>query len=195
MKIAYSEGATPLDPNELEGLIPQHLILQAQLNRWEQANILEAELWLSKQKITYTQILQLDFIFNIHKRMFRKTWRWAGITRKSNKNIGIDWQHISIQLKLLLDDMNYQIANATYEPDEICARFHHRLVAIHPFANGNGRHARLVTDKLIVLLNRPRFTWGSHDLANASAVRKKYIAALRSADGYDYGPLLSFVRS
>ena len=98
-------------------------------------------------------------------------------------------------LRILLDDCRYWIEHGTYPPDEIAARFHHRLVLIHPFANGNGRHARLATDLLLVVIGQPRLTWGQVNLVNAGETRKAYVAALRAADGHDIGPLLAFVRS
>jgi Fic-DOC domain mobile mystery protein B len=195
MQISYPEGATPLDPNELDGLMPQHLTTQRQLNRWEQANILEAEIWLKKQKVKHEDLLQVSFILSIHKRMFNKTWCWAGQFRKTDKNIGVDWQNIATELKLLLDDVVYQINHSTFSTDEICARFHHRLVLIHPFANGNGRHSRLATDTLLKCLGTTAFSWGSQSLIEVSIARKNYIQALREADKFNYQPLIAFVRS
>ncbi|MEO8133283.1 MAG: mobile mystery protein B [Betaproteobacteria bacterium] len=118
----------------------------------------------------------------------------SGEFRKSGKNIGVDWLQISVELRKLLDDIKYQIAHATCVPDEIAVRFHHRLVAIHPFPNGNGRHARLMADLLAARLGRPRFTWGSRGLVSASDTRRRYIAALQAADIRDYAPLIAFAR-
>lgn len=85
--------------------------------------------------------------------------------------------------------------NLDYPPDKIAVRFHHRLVFIHPFPNGNGRHARLMADLLVERLGQPRFTWGSRSLIDASETRQRYIAALQAADASDYAPLLAFARS
>lgn len=150
--------ATPLDPDEAEGLIPEHITTQAQLNEWEQANIIEAEKWINQTKFKLSKITSADFIKKLHKRMFDQTWHWAGSFRKSNKNIGVDWLSIPIQLKLLIDDVQFQIKNKIYKLDECVARFHHRLVAIHPFSNGNGRHARLMADIVLLSQNAKRFT-------------------------------------
>jgi Fic-DOC domain mobile mystery protein B len=196
MEFTYAYGATPLDPNELYGIIPSHLTLQSQLNEWEQANIIDAELWLGKQKLHEPQkILSPTFILRLHKRMFDRTWRWAGQFRKSNKNIGIEWAEISSHLQLLLDDVSFQIHNASYKVDEIVTRFHHRLVSIHPFSNGNGRHARLASDALLLSLKSPRFSWGKNSLLENNQTRKNYIHALRTADKGDYNLLLKFVRT
>jgi fido (protein-threonine AMPylation protein) len=83
----------------------------------------------------------------------------------------------------------------TYPTDEIGVRFHHRLVFIHPFPQGNGRHARLAADLLIVSLGNTRFSWGSANLVEPAGARASYIRALRSADGHEIEPLLSFARS
>jgi len=96
----------------------------------------------------------------------------------------------------LCDDVRYWIANETFEADEIAARFHHRLVQIHLFPNGNGRHARLMADILLEqFLGRPPFTWGSANLANTGDDRKRYIESLAAADKGDYTLLMEVVRS
>ncbi|MDP2795248.1 MAG: mobile mystery protein B [Sulfurisoma sp.] len=192
VRLDHPPGATPLDGDELASLIPGHITTQGELNEWEQLNILQGEAWASKQR---KEILNEAFIRQLHKQMFGETWKWAGEFRKSDKNIGIDWPKISVELRKLLDDVHYQIEHASYPPDEIAVRFHHRLVAIHPFLNGNGRHARLMTDLLAERLGQPRFTWGSRGLIDASATRQAYISALQAADARDIAPLLAFARS
>ena len=192
MHIDYPAGATPLDADELASLIPGHIATQGELNEWEHANIVQGDQWARKQR---KEILNDTFVRQLHKQMFGETWRWAGEFRKSNKNIGIDWPKISVELRKLLDDVHYQIEHASCPPDEIAVRFHHRLVAIHPFPNGNGRHARLMADLLVERLGQPRFTWGSCSLVDAGETRRAYIAALQAADARDYAPLLAFARS
>jgi Fic-DOC domain mobile mystery protein B len=189
---AYPPGATPLDADELACLIPSHITTQGELNEWEQLNIEHGEAWARRQR---KDILNEAFVRELHQHMFGDTWTWAGSFRKSNKNIGVDWQQVGIKLRDLIDDAHFQIEHATYPPDEIAARFHHRLVAIHPFPNGNGRHARMMADLLIQKLGQPRFSWGSKNLTDATETRTRYIEALRAADKGDIGPLMSFVRS
>ena len=193
----YAEGATPLDLNEADGLIPKHITTQGQLNEWEQVNILEAEQWLqTKKNADLSEIMTVDFIKKLHIKMFSSTWRWAGDFRQSNKNIGVDWSSISVSLKILLDDVVYQTQHQTYSIDEWAARFHHRLVAIHVFANGNGRHARMMADVVLLSRGNERFSWGqTSDLTKASSIRQQYISALRAADKMDYQPLMNFVRA
>jgi Fic-DOC domain mobile mystery protein B len=194
MQFTYPYGATPLDPNEIEGLIPIHISTLPELNTWEQANILEVEEWLNKNQFNTKDVMAVDFIKQIHFKMFNKTWKWAGQFRKTNKNIGIDWPLIATHLKHLLDDIHYQLSYKTYDIDEIATRFHHRLVSIHLFPNGNGRHARLMTDLLLISENKPRFSWGQNNLNEMIITRRQYIEALRSADQHHYQLLLDFVR-
>lgn len=192
MKFNTPEGATPLEPEEILDLIPQHITTQDQLNAWEQKNILEAEQWARKKR----DILSVEFIKQLHKNMFDHTWKWAGSFRLSEKNIGIDWLLIPVELKKLCDDVNYQLEQYTFSDDEIAIRLHHRLVWIHPFPNGNGRHTRLLADLLAIKLGHPRFTWGmKQDLYKSTPIRKQYIDALRRADRGDYAPLIAFARS
>ena len=194
MNFDYPYGATPLDPNEIHGLIPLHISTQSELNEWEQVNILETEKWLSKHAPNREKVLEIDFIKDLHYQMFNKTWTWAGKLRRSNKNIGIDWPLINIEAKNLIDDIIYQIENKSYGIDEIATRFHHRFVAIHLFPNGNGRHARLLTDLLLIAEKQPRFSWGKNTINALPRTRKQYIDALRAADQRDYTLLLDFVR-
>jgi Fic-DOC domain mobile mystery protein B len=186
------DASTPLTAEEREGLIPSYVALRRELNEAEQANILEAEQWAFARK---RNVLEERFLTDLHKRMFGRVWRWAGKFRHTERNVGVDPYRIATDLRQLLDDCRYWIEHATYPPDEICARFHHRLVAIHPFPNGNGRHARLATDLLLVALGQPRFSWGRTNLVNPGDTRQAYVAALRAADSRDIGPLLGFVRS
>jgi Fic-DOC domain mobile mystery protein B len=192
VNLDYLPGAIPLDADELACLIPKHITTQGELNEWEQLNILQGEAWARRQR---KEILDEGFVRQLHKQLFGETWSWAGNFRKSDKNIGAEWQQVGVKLHDLFKDVHYQIDHATYPPDEIAARFHHRLVAIHPFPNGNGRHARMMADLLIQRLGQPRFTWGSKSLSEETETRSRYIAALRAADGGNIQPLLAFVRS
>ena len=183
---------TPLSEEEREGLIPSYITLRRELNDSEQANILEAEQWAFSHR---RDVLSEAFLDELHERMFSRVWRWAGKYRHSGKNIGVDAHRIPIELRQLLDNCRYWLQNGIYAPDEIAARFHHRLVSVHPYPNGNGRHARLAADLLLVAAGRPRFTWGSKSLVDSGETRRRYIAALQEADRHNLGPLLEFVRS
>jgi Fic-DOC domain mobile mystery protein B len=191
VELDYPPGATPLDADELANLIPGHITTQGELNEWEQLNIAQGERWAHRQR---KEILDEGFVRQLHRQMFGETWRWAGSFRKSDKNIGVDWLRIGVELKQLLDDVRYQVEHSSFPADELAIRFHHRLVAIHPFPNGNGRHARLMTDLLVMRLGRPRFTWDSASLVDPNEARRRYIAALQAADARDIAPLLTFAR-
>lgn len=193
MDFQYAPGATPLDPDEAAGLIPRHITTQGELNEWEQTNILEGVQWALKQK--KRDLLDEAYQRELHRRMFSKTWKWAGSFRQTDKNIGVDWLQIPVQLRNLQGDAKAQIEFKSYPPDELVLRFHHRLVWIHPFANGNGRHARLMADMLIQRMGHPAFSWGGQSLVGASEKRRAYLDALRAADGRDYQPLFQFARS
>lgn len=194
MKFNYAFGATPLNPDEINGLLPLHISTQSQLNEWEAANILKAENWLFGTS-NHGNFLTIDFIKLLHLKMFDDTWKWAGKFRSTERNIGVSSYKIITELNNLLEDVSCQIINQSYPFDEIAYRFHHRLVAIHPFSNGNGRHSRLITDLLLIQIGQIRFTWGSQKLEAEGPMRKRYIKALREADKHDYNALAEFVRS
>ena len=189
---SQNDGGTELTEEEHEGLIPSYITLRSELNEAEQANILEGEEWAFARK---RDLLEEKFLDNLHKWMYGNVWRWAGQYRTTGKNIGIDAYCIPTELRQLRNDCRYWIENETYEPDEIAARFHHRLVSIHCYPNGNGRHARLATDLLLKSIGQKRFSWGGKNLVDVGETRKRYIAALQAADGHDIGPLLDFTRS
>ena len=187
----YPPGATPLDPDEAAGLIPVHVTLQRQLDEYEAANILQAYEWLCARQ--RGDPLDDRFIHEVHRRMFDQTWKWAGQPRQSDKTIGVPWFNIAVSLRHLLDDVRTQIEHSTYSPFEIAVRFHHRLVAIHVFPNGNGRHARVMADLLFQSLSGQRLEWGRDALNVVGDTRARYLSALRAADAGDFAPLLQFV--
>lgn len=193
LNLDYAPGATPLDPDEVAGLIPSHIATHPQLNEWEMVNILEGERWAFSRK--HKSLPTSDFVRKLHKRMFGDTWRWAGSFRTTEKNIGIDPTRIAPVLHDLCEDVRTQLEFQSYSLDEIAARFSHRLVAIHPFANGNGRLSRTIADLLLVQQGAERFSWGAGNLVAEGEVRQRYLDALRAADRRDYAPLLAFVRS
>ncbi len=190
--LEQDDASTPLTPDERAELILSYITQRRELNEAEQANIVEAELWAFTRK---RDVLSERFLRQLHKRMFGKVWKWAGKIRQSERNIGVEPWRINTELAQLLSDTTFWIENGTYALDEIAARFHHRLVWIHPFANGNGRHARLAADLLLIANGGERFTWGSVNLVDATATRRAYVDALRAADQHEMDLLLGFVRS
>lgn len=191
--MAYPEGATPLDPDEMQGLLQKHITTREQLNEIEQANIEAGLAWLGRQR--RPEVLSEDFLCTLHKRLFGEVWAWAGKFRCTEKNIGVDPLQIGVQLRGLLDDAKFWFANATYRPSEGAIRFHHKLVFIHLFPNGNGRHARIAADALLekVLGLKPIDWSGGYDLQAMNSRRTQYIVALRAADNHDFAPLMTFI--
>ena len=186
------DAATPLTPEEIRDLIPAHIAYRSELNEAEQENIARAQEWALGPR--RRDLLSEKFAGALHRRMLGDVWRWAGRFRTSQRNMGIDYWLIPTELRKLLDDTKAWIEFKTYPADEIAVRFHHRLVLIHPFPNGNGRHARLMADLLIMRLGGERFSWGRESLRDPGVARQQYIAALRAADNHDIAPLLAFAR-
>lgn len=189
-----SDGNTPLSPEELADLIP-NLATKEELNEWERENILRAREWAVGDRTSATDLASDEYVRKLHVKMFNQTWKWAGEYRRSEKNIGIPFHEIRERLMALLGDVRYWMENNTHPPDEIAVRLHHRLVLIHPFPNGNGRHARLIADVIAMKLGRPAFTWGSANLVKEGEARTRYLEAIRAADNGDIQPLLTFARS
>ena len=187
------DGATPLDPDELDGLRFRHITTRGELDQLEQVNIESGLAWLARRR--KTDILTEQFVHDLHRRLFGDVWKWAGKFRLTEKNIGIDPAHIAVQLRILLDDARFWSDNGTFIPLEAAARFHHRMVQIHPFPNGNGRHGRIAADVYLEqCFGHPPVDWAAgHNLQSMNERRTQYIAALRAADAGDLAPLLSFV--
>lgn len=186
------DANTLLTAEERENLIPSYITLRHELNEAEQINIGAAVRWADSRK---RDILDRDFLNELHRRMFGDVWRWAGQCRTTARNIGVDAHRIVADVQQAIDDARYWVKRATYPPDEIAVRFSHRLVAIHPYPNGNGRFSRLVGDLLARQLGQPPFTWGRANLIDAGETRARYVDALRAADIHDIGALLLFARS
>jgi Fic-DOC domain mobile mystery protein B len=190
-------GQTPLDEEEKEGLLIPSVTTLQELNEFEQLGIENAIRWSIGRTHRREEILTEDFVKLVHRKMFGEVWAWAGEFRKSNKNIGVSWHDIPTALRTLLADCSYWIEHDTWPADEIALRFKHRIVQIHCFPNGNGRHSRLMGDILIEqVFNLPVFNWGGRgDLAAASAARVNYIEAIKAADRGEMSLLFTFSRS
>ena len=187
-----ADDATPLTPEETRELIPSHIAYRSELNEAEETNIARAQDWAFSR---HRDPLSEKFIKDLHRHMLGEVWRWAGRFRTSERNLGIAYYEIPVAVHQLLEDTKAWVEHHTYPPDEIAVRFHHRLVQIHPFANGNGRHARLMADILVMSFGEKRFSWGSAQLRDAGDVRRRYIDALQAADNHDIRPLIEFARS
>lgn len=194
LDLEYTDGQTPLDEDEKEGLLVKIINNRRELDEFEQLNIEKAVLWTLKRKFKTETILSEAFIRQLHRKMYSDVWKWAGEFRKTNKNIGVDKLQISVELRKLVDDCKFWIANKSFSEDEIAIRFKHRLVSIHCFTNGNGRHSRLMADIIAEhIFKLPVFSWGAANKSNDD-VRKIYLKAVRFADTGEFSLLVGFAR-
>ena len=192
----YIDGQTPLNEEEQNGLLIPSITTREELDEFEQLNIEKAIQWTFGKKWKAEQLFSEKFVKDLHKRMYGEVWKWAGAFRESEKNLGIKSYLIPTELKVLLDDAIFWVQNDTYSPDELAIRFKHRLVSIHCFSNGNGRHSRLMADLIMEkLFNATFFSWGSSNLVKATETRKAYIKAVKMADKQDLQPLIVFSKS
>ena len=196
LELQYTDGQTPLDEEEKEGLKIKSITTQGELDEFEQLNIEKAIEWTIHTNFKTEKILTEKFVKNLHKRMYSDVWKWAGEFRRSEKNIGIPWTQIGLELKVLLDDTIYWIENNTFSPEEVAIRFKHRIVSIHCFSNGNGRHSRLMADIIMEsIFGEEIFTWHQSNMVKADKIRKEYINTLRLADKGDINPLIKFAKN
>jgi len=179
-----------------DALLQTWITDRSDLNEAEEENIVKGAAWARRQRgVKAIDLLNDEYVKTLHKQMFGEVWKWAGAYRQHEIDLGIAPHRIAPDMAVMLDDVRYWAANKTYPPDEIAVRLHHRLTQIHPFTNGNGRHARMMADLLIERLGGKAFTWGGGSLKDRGTLRNKYIGALQAADGHDIAPLLAFVRS
>lgn len=196
LSLDYNDGQSPLEEEEKEDLLIKTVTTQTELDELEQLNIEKAVAWTIGKKFKPATIFTEQFIKKVHKQMFGDVWKWAGSFRKSEKNIGVEWIKIAVELKYLLDDIKNWIVKETYPPDEIAIRFKHRLVKIHCFPNGNGRHSRLMADIIIEsVFEKDVFSWHSSNMVKPDETRKEYIAASRAGDRGNIQPLIEFARN
>jgi len=186
------DGHTELSPEDHEGLIPSYIATRGELFYAEQRNISQA---LLRRAPRTEELLDDIYLRDLHRAMFGQVWNWAGQFRQRETNIGIDPTHIAVAVRTLVDDVAWWIDAETYAIDEIAVRFHHRLVAIHPFRNGEGRHGRVAADYLAQASGAEPFSWGRHLDASTPELRKAYQSALQNADDGKINPLLTFARS
>ena len=196
LELQYDKGQTPIAREEMDDLLLPTISTQGELDEFEQANIEMAIEWSLRISLALDEFLSIDFIKELHRRMFSEVWSWAGSFRKSDKNIGVDKYLINQELLKLNDDCRYWIVNKVYSEDEIAIRYKFRMVTIHPFPNGNGRYSRISGDILASrILKRPVFSWGGTSIGEENITRRKYLESLYAADRGDIRPLLEFARS
>ena len=185
--------ATTLNPDERTGLLKSWIATRAELNLAEQNNIESGAIWARQAE--FPDLLTVKFVTSLHKRMFGEVWSWAGKFRRTEKNIGVAPNLIGSYTGMLLDDARFGVEHQTYQPTELAVRLHHRLVYVHPFSNGNGRHARLLANLVLRRLGESHLSWGLNSQEDINTLRRAYIQALRRADQEDYEALIEFARS
>jgi Fic-DOC domain mobile mystery protein B len=196
LNLEYINGQTPLDEEELEGLLIPSITTKKELDEFEQQNIEEAIQWLISRSFKAERIFTEKFVLDLHKRMFGQVWKWSGKFRATQKNLGSDYWQVPVDLRMLLDDAMLWHSNQTFEPDELAIRFKHRIVSIHCFSNGNGRHSRLMADVIIEkIYGREVFSWGSGNLSDNNQGREQYLRSVKLADQEEFKPLIEFARS
>jgi Fic-DOC domain mobile mystery protein B len=196
LDLDYIDEQTPLDEDEKEGLLIPTIATRGELDEFEQQNIELALLWSLKHSFKAENVFTEEFLKTLHKRMYGNVWAWAGEFRRTNKNIGVDRWQISIELRKLLGDMKFWYANNIFSPDETTIRFKHRLVSIHCFPNGNGRHSRLMADIVIEKIYKQlHYSWGASNLVKSGDQRNAYLSAMKEADKGNIQPLINFARS
>lgn len=196
LNLEYLSGQTPLEEEEMEGLLIPTIATRGELDEFEQHNIEQAVEWTLMRSFKPEQIFSEAFVREVHRRMYGDVWAWAGAFRKTEKNIGIEKWRIATELSYLLGDAKFWVEKNVYVPDEIAVRFKHRVVSIHCFANGNGRHSRLMADIIAdKVFKLPVFTWGAANLVQQGDARSNYLKAIKAADAGDIAPLMAFARS
>ena len=191
-----TEGQTSLEDEEKEGLLIPTITTRLELDEFEQHNIEQAIEWTLRSRFNAERMFSERFVREVHRRMYGSVWKWAGEFRTTEKNIGIDPVMIPVELRKLLGDAAFWVENDSFVPDEIAIRFKHRLVQVHCFPNGNGRHSRLMADIVAShVLGEPVFSWGSESLVAKRAAREEYLAAVREADEGNLSRLIVFARS
>ncbi|MFI5035413.1 MAG: mobile mystery protein B [Acidimicrobiales bacterium] len=186
------DGHTKLSEEDRKGLKPAYIATRGELYEAEQRNIASA---LLKASPGVPQLLDDSYLRRLHKSMFEDVWAWAGTYRRRETNLGIDPLEIAVSVKNLLEDTRVWVDESVFEADELAIQFHHRLVLIHPFPNGNGRHGRIAADFLIAAIGSAKFSWGSGLGLDTQALREAYLRALRLADQGEIAELVTFARS
>lgn len=186
------DGRTELSEEDRLGLIPTYIATRGELFEAEQRNIAGA---LLRRGPALDQLLDDGYLRGLHRAMFSEVWEWAGNYRRRETNLGVEPNQISVGVRTLVDDARAWVEHDTFGPDEIAVRFHHRLVVIHPFPNGDGRHGRIAADYLVARLDREPFSWGASLAITTDRLRSAYRRALQLADDGQVDELLEFARA
>lgn len=187
------EGATPID--DASGLLAENVFAYSALNAVESENILRAvNVHLSSRKRRESPWLTEEYVRRVHRDMFDSVWDWAGRYRDGELNIGVPASRVRDEVGKLCQDVAYWDEQKENQIPllERSARLHHRLAWIHPFKNGNGRHARLMGDIYLQVNGHKLPMWPSAAMGGAGEPRSAYLGALKRADAGDFGPLVEY---
>jgi Fic-DOC domain mobile mystery protein B len=188
------EGATPLD--DISGLLRRDITTRGQLDEAETLNILGAVDWIERGRLR--DVFTVDFYERLHSRMYDDVWEWAGDLRSvtgARPNIGVPPEMVPIELGRVAMEFNWEWQNSDQTNLlPFIAKYHHALVWVHPFNNGNGRWSRLACDVVMKrLAKKPLITWATDTLNVDSGERSQYINALKMADDFDLAPLVEYL--
>ena len=187
------EGASPITEEQKEGLLQRWVSTQNELNQIEKNNILLGQQWLFNNRQKKADFAAYTFLSKLHKKMFNDVYSWAGNKRTLEATIGIDPLLIRENVASLRLDVQTWMANKTYPPEEIAVRYHHVLVRIHPFPNGNGRLCRLIADYINEqIYNNEPFSWGRDELYTNGTARSAYLQAIYEANNHRIESLVTF---
>ena len=186
-------GSAPIAPGDQARLVPS-LSTRAQLDEIERLKINAARVWAMRAAVLQrSDLLTEPFARELHRRMFGGVWRGAGRYRTFERAPGWEAHRIPEGVRMFLDDAEGWIRFSTYPVRESAVRLHHRLVAIHPWSNGNARHARLLADVVVASQGEEPLTWGAGSPSSGLGTSpSRYADAIRAADAGDMGPLLGF---
>jgi Fic-DOC domain mobile mystery protein B len=193
-RVPLGDGHTEVSEEDRPALIPSYIATRGELFAAEEENIANGTFGRNP---SIEALLDDLYLRQLHRAMFDRVWKWAGQYRVREANIGIDPADILTAMRDLVDNARAWAEFATYDPDGIALRFHHRIVQIHPFVNGNGRHGRIAADLLVRSLGHDSFTWGRKLQVDTAELRARYHHALRRMDAApdDLAELMAFARS
>ena len=192
----HTEGATAGD--DVSGLLQESLVDRRDRDAAELEAIARAYdkyVYRARRKKAGAAWLTDELIRRVHFDMFGGIWDWGGRYRTGSTNIGVEWRQIPEQVARIIGDFEYWTSpKSGMSFLEIAARLQNRLTRVHPFKNGNGRHARLITDIFFYSREHDLPKWPQlQRLPHGDRIRKQYLSAMKKADGEDYKDLMKFI--
>jgi fido (protein-threonine AMPylation protein) len=182
-------GETPIDPSGLRSPYKKWVKTRRQLAQPEAENIRKATLKYLTGKLTCRKApFDVAWMLRLHHEMLGDVWQWAGQTRRTGCQFGVDWQQIEMQLYGTVEDL--EIWQESMDLLEQSTNLHFRGVWIHPFQDGNGRWARLLANIWLRLNGEPIVEWPAEVSGIESRIRQEYLDCIRHAIDGEMGPLI-----